>query len=345
MVVLDPEEVEAADPGVHSVLDLLRHDGFGVIKDHWSAEAVTDMWNADTQTLKTTKNESNAFDLDRRQLPRFKTLSVAAALEYEVQSWLTIERNVCRAGPEHERRFDLMFYIEAQSYDGVDLDLVTPARLRQQQFAVSMVEDFPEGYGTLAVSEGDGGVVLPLEECKGERNTGPTKVLQTESMVAMGIRSRRSSRWFILMGDRTVPLQFSDRSTGESLKAMLEEQHKVTPERELFMRKIRNTTTDRYEPNYIAEEEIVKARGKGWTSHHVFCHSHVASSLQKSTADVFPECRTGLNAWSRCLNVAGEMDKFRSTFAGVLWRKLRLEDRVDIDPDAVKYKALLCRVS
>ena len=330
------------DAGMHPVLKAAWSSRV-LLSEHFGIAQAKQMLDSSARHLATCSVEAKDMDIDRKQLRSLKTLSAAAAHEYEVQMWKAIERDVCNAKvATGERRFDLKFYIEAQEYDGVDLDLLTTSRASRLRIVMAERDDFISGSGGEC-----GGVLLPVPDAAEDgpalNNVGSTKVLQTCALVAMGFRTRSRGRWFILFGHHPVPLQLSDRSTGETLFRMLEKQCAGTDEMEGFERKIRNTCTDRYSPNPIAEEALLKKRGASWTGNHTYCHGHIASGGHKEVRAMFQEDTAGLNALARALNAAGEMDKFRTSFAKVLWDKLALEDYAPLNPEAVQFKADLWR--
>jgi hypothetical protein len=274
-------------------------------------------------------NMTDKYALSRSAVDTIKDLHAALGVEFERWIWKDCTESVA-ADPE----IKIHTIIEYESYDGVDFKLRAECRSveraqiesRMQTLMLCLLGADEAPGSTRDLLSTDDGKVL-------------TKLLQRDSSCALIIE--KDSKFHVVVGNFTYPLQASDRSTAECIAGMLREFGPDSSAADAAARKIRVTTTDSFTGNFRAERLNAEVR-KGWFWISVFCHLHKIATAQARVVVPLDLEVSWLIGLAKSLEPAGEMNKMRSC----LRRVIRDRRRVIAEPEppdstATDYKNLI----
>jgi hypothetical protein len=134
------------------------------------------------------------------------------------------------------------------------------------------------------------------------------KVLQTESSSCLLLR--REGAYLMSCFRNITWLQALERNTAECIRAAVLMFATLPSAVDLFLFKVRVTTTDRYGANFRAENAIWK-ESNGWLKLHLPCHVHIIAGGQKSSFDVIYSTISGVVNLGLAMRPAGTVDKLR----------------------------------
>ena len=222
------------------------------------------------------------------------------ALRYDKYQWTSLEEAVTD-DPENT----LVAYFEFETYDGVELDLVTTAARKYPppRPDLPLLEAFADG----RLDELDRRDAVPLTSEMSGR--GVAKVLQSEGEVAMLMR--RNGRYILFLHKQLFHLQTSDKNTAECLKKMIEDHSMGTSRKERFTTKIRIVSVDGAGYNDLCERAIVAGR-IGWDGVVILCQAHkVGAACNKKTYGILGQFTKGMISCCKSLSLAGQISHFR----------------------------------
>ena len=265
--------------------------------------------------------------------------------------WRALEQAIVEKSRQYPDRIKLLCYVEASSFDGVDLQVEIESHVTQvPESDLAAHKDAPaagyiDGPAAAAADPVEEAIVERRDKLAALAKAGEStvsgvqrsaKVLQSSGCAALGYAV--DDRLYVLQNNKVLPLQCSDRATGERIFELLERQSARSDDVSAFPRKVRDTCTDRFRPNDIAEEAVISSRGDGWTSYMTHCEVHMAATGLSESMSIMHNDKESIKSWAKSLNGAGEFDKFRASYLSVLWSKLELVDPYELSPEAVSYK-------
>jgi hypothetical protein len=249
--------------------------------------------------------------VSRRKLSYHRGLTAAAALQIEREAWRTLEQTIVDGCSKSERHA-LFLYMEAGAYDGVDMQVRSKRRVE--------VPCVKAGTGDEIIASTSAAFTLPSKT-----DDGRCKLLQTEYHQIMAFLD--GDHCHVIVGSQLMPLQLSNRTTGECMAAMVKEHSMGKQGHTDFPRRIRNLCTDRYMPNFIGEAELVNAESREDIDVlHVPCHAHIGASGVSSVSKMCKSEIDGMKNYITSVRAPGEMQKFRNAACAWLWKNLHLID-------------------
>ena len=134
---------------------------------------------------------------------------------------------------------------------------------------------------------------------------GKMKVLQTECYRVLAFTE--SDYLCVIHAHRTQLIQYSDVTTGRAMAGLLRNQVPDSPASKMFDRNGRCTCSDRYAPNYIAEDEIIEETGLDYGL-HTPCESHMCATGMTLQRDLVPKEAKGISSYPKSMKQRGEME-------------------------------------
>lgn len=266
---------------------------------------------------------STILDVERKSLRAARAQTAALTFLYEKLAWRHVEK--CLASRPRES-VELLSYVEFITYDGVDLSLQTREVISLDHGIVPVA---PGGNPAAHGPDGHEGRAIV------EQVTGLTKLLNSESMVAMTLRI--NGRLVMFTSPHLTTLGVVDRNTAECLLAAVKLVGHGSEHREVFQRKTRLTVTDGAKYNLKCERELMRGRDSGWGQLHFVCMAHALAGAHKRVFSFLDADVSGMIACSLSLNQGGQISQFRAALRRVLCDRLVI--RVEgLDASAIGYK-------
>lgn len=217
---------------------------------------------------------------------------------------------------------DLVLYVEFASYDETSMDTKGSEILYQSS---------SKGCGQVAGSTPpSAGAVATINRKVIVSDTGPSKLFQTRSCLAMVVRRRspepdQADEYFHFVGSPLAMVQVIDNSTSEVLQESLRRAACVPKDACAFELTVRAATGDKLSANLKAEKSLLQSRGPTWLPLHNPCDIHAASGSMTKTLSLTKGQANHMVQLSLSLRLRGNMKRFRSCLQAVISSKLQLK--------------------
>ena len=274
-----------------------------------------------------TSAEAKTLGVSRKFLRDHQILTANAAWHLERASWRSIVDALGEAvGP----RVKCLAFVDYQSYDGVDLKLLTKSFWRKVQ-ELAPAADLSDA-GTVTKLLADLKLRKPVEV-----QYGIQKILHCRSKV--GLLLEIDGRLVHLVGSLASLLVGMDRSTGETIVAAILRHAVATTGGAAFPRFTRVNESDGATYNDRAERKI--ARKMNCKSLKFTCEVHVDAGTHKKVYSICARDVSGMINMTLSLRDFGMLVPWRQAARRVLRRLLKVYDHLELDDGAIQYPELI----